>query len=249
MVFSWWCMSQTRPSSGWARNFSKGARSPPSSNGIEGGCSARCRIIERSTGRSRGLTSVKLAEGALFTALLDQFGYQPSPARLVTRANSGAIVSMKIFMEQDQVLPVRIVIENLGATRHRPAAILAAQKDTDEPARNLSGHLPQICFLAGTGGALHFEILAIVMVKLLQRFDQQIVHRKPDRPAPIGIAAEDFGGGFRRLVLHAVHMAIHVNLIRMIFVIPRKRTHSEIRQKFRLIQHAGQHALQLPPVD
>ena len=44
--------------------------------------------------------------------------------------------------------------------------------------------------IARAGGALDFEIVAQVVVELLQRLDQQIIHRKPDRPAPVRIAAE-----------------------------------------------------------
>jgi len=77
------------------------------------------------------LTSAKFAGGALFTTLLNQFRHQTRPACLVTRANSGAIVSMKIFMEQKQILPMWIVIENLRTTRRWTAAILAAQKNAD----------------------------------------------------------------------------------------------------------------------
>ena len=57
--------------------------------------------------------------------------------------------------------------------------------------------------------ALHLEIFAKIMVKLLQRFDQQIVHRKPDRPPPVRISAEQTGRRFGRLVVHAACCAVH----------------------------------------
>ena len=52
------------------------------------------------------------------------------------------------------------------------------------------------------GGALHLKVVAKIMMKLLQRFDQQKIHRKPHRPAPIGIAAEECRRRFRRLIVH-----------------------------------------------
>src|SRR5712692_10309268 len=156
-------MSQARPSSGRARNIFKGMRTSSLSKGSEGGCSAKRRIIESNTGRSRDLTSAKFAGGALFTTLLNQFRHQTRPACLVTRANSGAIVSMKIFMEQKQILPMWIVVENLRTTRRWTAAIVPAKKSADQAARNLARQLPQIRVLAGTRRALPFEILAIVM--------------------------------------------------------------------------------------
>ena len=47
-----------------------------------------------------------------------------------------------------------------------------------------------------------------VVMKLLQRFDQQVVDRKPHRPAPVGVAAEEPGIGLRRLVAHRQLRAI-----------------------------------------
>src|ERR1700730_14263359 len=131
MVVSWCSTSQARPSSECVRNFSRGARSSFSSNGSAGGCSARCRIIESKTGKSCRCTSTNLAWGELLTALLDEFGHQARPTGLVTRADSGAIVSLEIFIEQDQILPVRVVVENLSPACRRAPAILTAQKNAD----------------------------------------------------------------------------------------------------------------------
>ena len=51
------------------------------------------------------------------------------------------------------------------------------------------------------------HLLAEIIVKTLQRFDEQIVERKPDGSAPIGIAAELPGLRFGRRVAHRlVHM-------------------------------------------
>src|SRR4029077_6197989 len=99
-------------------------------------------IIESKTGRSGRCTSANLACGALLTALLDQFRDQSRPPGLVTRTDPGAIVSMKKFIEQNQVPPVRIGVENLSTARRRTPAILTAQENTDEPARNLARNLP-----------------------------------------------------------------------------------------------------------
>jgi hypothetical protein len=48
---------------------------------------------------------------ARFAALLQQFGDQASPARLVARADALASVSMEVFVEEDEVAPVGIVLE------------------------------------------------------------------------------------------------------------------------------------------
>ena len=56
----------------------------------------------------------------------------PGPAGLVARAEAGAVVAVEVFVEQDVVAPVRIVLELLGAAVHRPPAVLVAQEDARE---------------------------------------------------------------------------------------------------------------------
>ena len=43
---------------------------------------------------------------------------------------------------------------------------------------------------ARAGRTLDLKFIAVVVMKLLQRFDDQEIHREPDGAAPIGIAAE-----------------------------------------------------------
>src|SRR5260370_1086394 len=45
-------------------------------------------------------------------------------------------------------------------------------------------------------------------MELLQRFDQQIVYREPDRSAPVRVSTEQTTGGFRRLIVNPVLQAI-----------------------------------------
>src|SRR3954471_23580107 len=56
--------------------------------------------------------------------------------------------------------------------------------------RQVVGNFVQRQIFARARRALHFEIVTVIMMKLLKRFDQQIVDRQPDRPAPVRIAAE-----------------------------------------------------------
>ena len=52
------------------------------------------------------------------------------------------------------------------------------------------------------------------MVVAFQRLDQQVVDGKPDRAAPVGIAAEQAGGGLARLVIDPVFLAVEVENVR-----------------------------------
>src|SRR5258708_20708282 len=98
---------------------------------------------------------------------------------------SGAIVAMKVFVEKDEVAPVRIALKKLGAARYGPAATRIAEKNVNEPPGNFRGYLPEIGFGAGMRGALHLKIFAVVVVKFLEGFDEEIIHREPDWTAPI----------------------------------------------------------------
>ena len=60
---------------------------------------------------------------ALFATLLQEFGHQRGPTRLVTGADAGAVIAVEIFVEQDQITPMRIVLKRLRTTVDRPAAV------------------------------------------------------------------------------------------------------------------------------
>ena len=46
----------------------------------------------------------------------------------MARADAGAGVAVKVLVEEDEVLPVRVVVELLGATVDRPAAGASRRK-------------------------------------------------------------------------------------------------------------------------
>ena len=70
---------------------------------------------------------------ALFATLLQEFSHQRGPTRLVTGADAGTVIAVKIFVEQDQITPLRIVLKFLGTTEHWPRAFAIAQEDTRQP--------------------------------------------------------------------------------------------------------------------
>ena len=55
--------------------------------------------------------------------------------------------------------------------------------------------------MPGPGRIFDFVTVTQIVMKLLQRFDQEKIDGKPDRSAPIGIAAEQPGPGFRRFII------------------------------------------------
>src|SRR5581483_103718 len=105
-------------------------------------------------------------------ALLQQLGDDAGPSGLVAGADSAAVIAVEVLIEEDQVLPVRILIKIVPAV-NRPAAVQTLQKDACHAPRELGGDFPQCHHLAGAGRALDREFVAQVMMELLQRFDQE----------------------------------------------------------------------------
>src|SRR5580700_4124026 len=181
----------------------------------------------------------------LFPALLDQFGNQAGPAGLVTRAEAGAIVSMEVFIEEQQVPPVRIALEKFGAAGNGAAAVFATNENMNEAARNFGSHFPKIGFAPCTSREFDFEVFTIIVVVFLQGFDEEIVHGEPDGAAPVGIAAKNTAGGFSRLVIDAADMVIDLDFVRVIEVITGEGANAIGRKEFSFVEHSAENALQL----
>ena len=64
----------------------------------------------------------------------------------------------------------------------------------------------------GVAGKWHGKTVAEKVVKFLQRLDEQIIDRKPQRPAPVGIAAKEPGSGLGWFIIHPVFGTIDVEL-------------------------------------
>src|SRR6478752_3873875 len=167
--------------------------------------------MRSSSGTSAATASRKTTSAASLTTLLDQLRYQPCPPCLMTRPNPRTVVPVKVLVKQDQIPPVWIFLENLGSPGNWSPPIGVSQENPDQAPRNLPRHLPQISLFPRVRRTLHLEILAIVMMELLQRLNQQVVHRHPDRPPPVRIHADERRGRFRRLIVHLVHVTVHVH--------------------------------------
>ena len=66
---------------------------------------------------------------ALLAALLKKLRDQAGPACLMAGAHTRAIVAMEVFVEGDQVMPVRIGLEFFGSAKDRPSLIGIFQED------------------------------------------------------------------------------------------------------------------------
>lgn len=69
------------------------------------------------------------SNGGLFAALLNHFGDEAGPSGLVSRAETGAIVSVKKFIKENEVAPVGVGLKDLGVAVNGTAALVVAQKN------------------------------------------------------------------------------------------------------------------------
>jgi hypothetical protein len=59
---------------------------------------------------------------------LDQLGNAARPAGLMACSKPCTVVTMKIFIKENEISPVRVGLELLCATVHRPSTVLIAEK-------------------------------------------------------------------------------------------------------------------------
>ena len=75
--------------------------------------------------------------------LLDQAGDQPRPARLVAGTEADAAVAMEVLMEQDQIAPVGVLLEDRAMGIDGALSSLPRQEQGDQAPPQLLGHLLQ----------------------------------------------------------------------------------------------------------
>src|SRR4029077_819430 len=111
--------------------------------------------------------------------LLDEFRDEAGPAGLVRRAEAGAGIAMKIIVKQIAMSILRAVGPIAGRAGKCALVFFVAQKKLDQSIGKLVRDFIQMHEPAGSGWAFNFEIVAVVMVKLLERLDEQVINRKP----------------------------------------------------------------------
>jgi hypothetical protein len=135
---------------------------------------------------------------------------KPSPPRLVAGAEPRPVVTLEVFIEEDQIAPVRIVLELGRPSVHRPPSVGVGQERTGQPAGEFSGHFEQRHVLPRTGRTLNLEVIAVEAVQVQERPDQQGIDGHPDGAPPVGVTAEHPGIRFARQVLDLVFLTTDV---------------------------------------
>ena len=160
----------------------------------------------------------------------------------MVRPDAGPVVAVEELEEQDEVPPVRIVLEGLGAAVDGPPPVLVAKKDAGQAARHFFRHLVEVHHVPRTGRTFDLEVVAVEGVVVEERPDDQAVDWHPDRAPPIGVAAEHAGVGIGGDIAHAIFLAGDVNHVGAVLVIPRERSNAIVTEKLVLVEHARQHS-------
>src|ERR1043166_5035994 len=147
------------------------------------GARSRCCAVALRLGAS----SARFCGARLLPALLQQLRDEPRPAGLVAGSDARAVVAVEVLVEEDQVAPVWVTLKLLGPAVDGTAPGVVAEEDAREAPRDLAGDRPQVEHGAGAGRARDLERIAVEVVELLERLDQEIVHREPDRVAVRGV--------------------------------------------------------------
>ena len=103
-----------------------------------------------------------------FALLLNEFCDQAGPAGLVRCAETGAGVAVKIFVKPKAMLILPVVHYVTRGASERPLTIFVAQPEFNQPIGKLVGDFFERQKISRAGRAFHFEIVTVVVVKLLE---------------------------------------------------------------------------------
>src|SRR5437667_3280674 len=106
------------------------------------------------------------------------------------------------------------VLLDLAMARPRP--FFVRQEDAGKPARKFVCHFCERQHVSGTGWTFNLERLAIEHVITLERFDNEEINRKPNRPAPVRVAAEKITRSFARNVIDPMFIVADTKDIRLL---------------------------------
>src|SRR5262245_34908865 len=141
------------------------------------------------------------------------------------------------------VSKVRIVLKAAVAAEDGAVPIRIAKEDPVQAGGELAGDLVDRVIPTGTRWTLNLEVVAVVVVELLERFDDQVIDRHPDRSAPIRVSAKESRGGFAGLIFDREPLPIPLERIWTIAVVLREGTYAIVGQEFRFVEHSTEQLL------
>ena len=83
--------------------------------------------------------------------LIDHLGHHGAPTGLVGSTHTAAVVTMEVFVEQDQVAPMGVVLEEVHVAVEGTPAQSIASEDSHQATLQLQRGIPEVDPVAGAG--------------------------------------------------------------------------------------------------
>ena len=155
----------------------------------------------------------------------------PVQPGLVRGAEPGAVVAVEVLVEHEVVLPRRVRLQPFDLPEARSAAVRPDDEQGDQALAQVVGDLAERERVPAAGRVLDLEVVAEEPVVALEGADHEVVEREPDRPAPVGVAAEHRRRRLGRLVVDRRPDPLDVELVGVLAVVRRHRAQAVRRQE------------------
>src|SRR6516165_10607981 len=133
-----------------------------------------------------------------------------------------------------------IVLQFVDVAESGSSAVFVAQEKARQASTQFVRHFVDCDEPPRAGRAFDFEFVAVVVMELLQRFDEQVIDGEPDRSAPVGIAAEKVGVRLAGLISDGMGHAANPEYVRVVLMDLRNRADAKVGKKLGFVEHALQ---------
>src|SRR5688572_4910514 len=110
---------------------------------------------------------------------------ESGPPGLVARAEAGAVITMKIFVEENMVAPQWVFLKLFCSSEYWPVSVGITEECLGQTVRYLTCYLEKCHHLPGTRRTLYAETLSVVEVKVQEGPYYQRIYWHPDRSPPV----------------------------------------------------------------
>src|SRR5262249_2503807 len=115
---------------------------------------------------SRGLAESQHALGGSRSEQMHPSSDNSGPPGLMARPKTGSVVAVEVFIEQEKIPPMQIVLKLPRTPLNWPPPVFISEKSAMHAGETLFGDLVQGNMCAGAGRTFHFEFIPIIGVIL-----------------------------------------------------------------------------------
>ncbi len=124
-------------------------------------------------------------------------------------------VAIEILVKEQVVAEMHIALKLRAPAEYRPLAIVLPGEEPGDSLGDLVGDARDGHVVSRSGRAFDLEVVAVIAVKAVERGDDEVVERQPDRTAPVRVAAELARRRLRGAVGDDAAMAVQREFVRL----------------------------------